>query len=177
MNTTAQRTLSFLCFMLLMTVGACVNNARSPEVVAALEDMNKLKTAAKVGVNRAQYSSLVIEAQSSVNEALKKLSDGELKTEMRAAMEAYSDASIAWAKFDGEESLNLQSNADILPLKHKYKVKSMTNGEILSRLKEEERDQVFEEGTVFERVTRASMLNAIWQTASRHLDHAEALSK
>jgi hypothetical protein len=132
-----------------------------------MKALEKLKTASAVGVNREQFSNLVIEAKSAVNDALNKLPEGELKHEIQAAMEAYTDASIGWAQFGGDTLTQLRGgDGTLLRLKQKYKFKSWAyNG------------KVYDEGGPMESVERTNMLNAIWQEAGRHVDRAELLTK
>ncbi len=83
----------------------------SPEEIQAIQDalktLQKLSASTEVGVNFKEYGTLVIEAKAQTNAALVKLSEGGLKEELEATMNAYMDALRAWDaiikhKFDSE---------------------------------------------------------------------------
>ncbi len=71
--------------------------APTKETTEAVAALQKLQAATQVGVNYQTYGQLLIEAKAKVNEAVKSLPDGELKTEMSGAMDSYADAATVWA--------------------------------------------------------------------------------
>lgn len=79
----------------LVLVTAC-GNSQPRQAYDALSALRKLQAATEVGVSYAQYHSLLIEAQTQVNNAETALSDGPLKTDLRLAMDSYIDAGTVW---------------------------------------------------------------------------------
>lgn len=74
---------------------ACAK-APTKETTEAVAALQKLQAATQVGVNYQNYGQLLIEAKAKVNEAMKSLPDGELKSEMSGAMDSYADAATVW---------------------------------------------------------------------------------
>ena len=64
----------------------------SKETTEAVAALQKFQAATQVGVNYQTYGQLLIEAKAKVNDAMKSLPDGELKTEISGAMDSYADA-------------------------------------------------------------------------------------
>ena len=62
----------------------------------ALKSLRKLSAATEVGVSFVEYSRRLIDVKSEVAEYLSNISDGYIKDEINAAMEAYADASTGW---------------------------------------------------------------------------------
>jgi hypothetical protein len=62
----------------------------------AVKALRKVEAATQVNPTYEQYNQLVLEAKAQVNEASAKMPDGEAKTELNKAMEAYVDAGTAW---------------------------------------------------------------------------------
>ncbi len=62
----------------------------------ALKALRKLTAATEVGVSPIQYQQMLIDMRAEVNETLSVLPNGELKTEISAAADAYKDASTIW---------------------------------------------------------------------------------
>lgn len=98
----AQFTLIFLVMPLL---AGCNRNAGDqqtkgksvpPAAIDAVKSLRKIEAATQVSVSYLQYSQLVIDAKAQVNEASSVLPDGELKSEINAAMDAYADAGLPW---------------------------------------------------------------------------------
>ena len=72
----------------------------NPQEIAAVSDalkaLRKMAGATEIGISFQEYGSRVIDAKADVEEALRQLPEGELKTEIALAMDAYADASKAW---------------------------------------------------------------------------------
>lgn len=68
-----------------------VSCAKAPtkETTDAVAALQKLQAATQVGVNYQTYGQLLIEAKAKVNDAVKSLPEGELKTEISGAMDSY----------------------------------------------------------------------------------------
>lgn len=76
---------------------SCVRQ-HPPEADEALASLRKVQAATQVGVNYQQYGQLLIEAKDKTNAALRMLSEGPIKTEIKATMDAYADAGQAWGE-------------------------------------------------------------------------------
>jgi hypothetical protein len=93
------------------------------EAVAALR---KIHAATEVGVNYQQYGMLVIDAKDKVNNANAVLPDGEMKSRLNAAIDAYTDASQAWGiKVSGNNLLKPDTEPGVT-LMRKYNLKTQS---------------------------------------------------
>jgi hypothetical protein len=135
----------------LMT--ACAGKQSARTAIAALK---KVQAATETGVNYQQYGQLLIEAKTAVNEASSKLPDGELKTEMEAAMEAYTDAGQAWGIM--LEGHTLYSEGRGAKWDQKYSLGLPSRGEY-----------------VYDQMQRKVVVSQIWEAADAHLNRAAAL--
>src|SRR5215213_5897598 len=90
--------ISITIFSLLAACGG-LSSKQKAAAANALKALQKLNAATEIGVNYQSYQLLLIEAKTQVNEAESVLSDGELKSELSAAMDAYADAGDAWGAF------------------------------------------------------------------------------
>jgi hypothetical protein len=93
-----KRVLCLCCFLLLCV--ACSRSGLSSGAEASarevLRDLQKLKAATEVGVNYQLYGSLMIDAKAQMTSASAQLPDGDVKTQLALAMDAYADALAAW---------------------------------------------------------------------------------
>src|ERR1041384_562849 len=85
-----------LSFVGLISYYYVKSGAGIAEAKEAIKALQKLDAATEVGINKMEYSKMLIDAQASVNEALNKLPEGELKQEIKLAMESYMDAKTLW---------------------------------------------------------------------------------
>lgn len=126
----------------------------------ALKALRKVDAATQVGISYFQYQPLVIEAQAQVNEALAVLPDGELKKEISLAMEAYTDANIAF-KVQGfilsPSVAGVNQEAEFLVKKYSLPPYAPLSNPT---------------STV---VRREDALSAIWKAARTHIDRASSL--
>jgi hypothetical protein len=153
--------------------------AATKNVLTALK---KIQAAVEVGVSYQQYSQLVIEAKAAVNEASSQVPDGELKQELLAAMEAYSDASEGWANSE-------TSNMPLLGRKGILRLKEVLTGKELvgQRLREKYKIKTYGEefygendpngitGSELDFIMLDDALNAAWKEAQKHLNRASEL--
>jgi hypothetical protein len=75
-------------------------SALSPQTAtaarAAIKELRKLAGATEIGISFREYGSRLIDIKTTVDEALASIREGELKTEISLALEAYVDAGQAW---------------------------------------------------------------------------------
>jgi hypothetical protein len=62
----------------------------------AMKELHKMRSATEVGISFQEYSSRLIDLKASVDEALRQISDPDLKRELRFAIEAYADGLDLW---------------------------------------------------------------------------------
>ena len=108
----------------LLTAGGGGLSSKQKTVASeALAALRKVHAATEVGVSYQQYGTLVIDAKAKVNDANAVLPDGEMKTRLNAAMDAYTDANQAWGakvsssslKPDTEPGATLMRKYDLKP--------------------------------------------------------------
>ena len=133
------------------------SSAVKQSVLDAVKALRKLDGATQVGVTFPQYGPLLIEAKSSVDEALADLPEGELKREILAAMEDYVIAGQAWSEsLRSPEATGVPTGSALA---------SMLNERYSLGLK-------LKRGSYLD---RNMILEIIWKSASTHVDHAAAL--
>jgi hypothetical protein len=116
-----------LAITLTQLLNGC-GGLKGKQQVAASEAMTalrKIEAAVQVGVSYQQYGVLLIDAKSKVNDANAVLPDGELKSKLNAAMDAYADAGQVWGiKISGPNLLpNTEPGASLM---RKYNLKTHT---------------------------------------------------
>lgn len=121
-----------------------------------LKALRKVEAATQVGVNYQQYGQLAIEAKASVNQATTILPDGELKSEILGAMEAYADAGDAWGASINSKLASGSKIATDLKSKYGY-----------------EYQQSYSDSAKDEQ--KSLMLSTIWSAARARLDKATSL--
>ncbi|MDX6498994.1 MAG: hypothetical protein QOG23_2254 [Blastocatellia bacterium] len=158
--------------VLLFTFGlvACSDNSAKQKAVAtdALKALRKMDTATDVGVSYMQYGPMLIEAKTSVNDALSGLPDGQLKDELNAAIEAYSDANTLW-RLTNNEGIKLSGPLEgtvTVPSSAEQIVKKYHVPDIFGTVHDEGNAGV---------VSKQSALSAIWKVARSHIDTASSL--
>ena len=136
----------------------------------ALKPLQKLKAAAEIGVNKMQYGSLVIDAQSAVNQALPKLPDGDLRKEIKSAMEAYADANALWGENKTDTILFVGRP---LPTGDEFKDKIIGAmfSETATTMQERYKIPVHED----KYIQKDEGLSIIWKAAKEHVDRASKL--
>ena len=99
MNYKSMRQMTAVVVIFTQLLVACGGLSSKQKTAAdnALKSLKKIEAATQVGVNYQQYGQLVIDAKAQVNEAASVLPDRDLKKELNATMEAYTDASQAWS--------------------------------------------------------------------------------
>lgn len=101
----------------------------------ALKALRKLVSATDVGTTFQTYNSLVIEAKTQVDEAKRKLPQGELKKALESAIEAYADVVTIWNEKIAKRMDNLYSREPshlYLIKKYKLQTKRVDYGSIVS---------------------------------------------
>lgn len=99
--------------LLLMALSLAGCDKESAQVKEALTALGKLDAGTQVGINRPEYSRLLLEAQAKMNDATESLPDGELRKELTLAMQSYKDAQTIWDRKDTRIS-DMQKEASLL---------------------------------------------------------------
>jgi hypothetical protein len=180
--------LSVLPLTILFVFAACGSLPSKQKTTAenALKALQKLEAATEIGVNYQVYQPMLIEAKTQVNEVNNNLPDGELKSELSAAMDAYADAGDAWDAFirngkgdEEERFLQLNNPEPGMPitesqttarrLREKYKLQ--TTADIASSLTGILPDY---EGTHVALI-KSKTIPVIWNVAKGHVNSASKL--
>lgn len=146
----------FFAIHLLVSCGGGLSSEQRGAANDALKALQKVEAATQVGVNYQQYGQLAIDAKAAVNQAVAALPDGELESEIVAAMEAYADAGDAWGASINDK---LYSGSKLAgDLKQKYDFDYQRANTALSK------DDL-----------KTLMLSTIWGTARDRLNKATSL--
>jgi hypothetical protein len=146
----------FFAIYLMTACGGGLSSEQRGAANDALKALRKVEAATQVGVNYQQYGQLAIDAKAAVNQAVAALPDGELKSEIVAAMEAYADAGDAWGAAINDK---LYSGSKLAgDLKQKYDFDYQRANAALSK------DDL-----------KSLMLSTIWGTARDRLNKATSL--
>lgn len=137
---------------------ACGEFSSSQKQVAgdAIRALRKIEAATQVGVNYQLYGQMVIDAKAQVNEATAKLPDGELKSELISAIDAYAEAGQAWGATISDELYPDSKLANDLKAHYDIQIE-LTYGE------SEKKQQ------------RSVILSTIWAVARKRVDKASSL--
>ena len=131
-----------------------------PSAQNALKSLRKMSSATKVGISQREYSSRLIDLQAEVDENLRDISEGELKQEIKLALETYADASTAWneAGFTSGISYVACEKDTVQVLFTKYNIKCETLGEAKIQMLN-------------------TVLSTIWNQANNHIEKAANLNQ
>jgi hypothetical protein len=137
----------------------------------ALTALRKIQAATQVGVNYQQYGPLLIEAKSQVNTAASTLPQSGLKSELQAAVEAYTDAYDGWEKtmsggiiIAGSPDIErMKAGVAVGQLMQKYGIPATDVG----------RDPMT--GGTMKYVTKDALLSTIFKAGSAHVERASRL--
>lgn len=149
----AVKRLLFCTLLLLISCGG-LNSKQRASSGTALAALQKVKAATEVGVNYNNYGQLLIDAKAAVNEATRILPDGELKTELNAAMDGYADAAQVWG-FKIQNNGFFYERGEPKPITDKYNF----------------RDKIDSYGFTW----GETVLQIIWAATKLHLDKVESL--
>jgi hypothetical protein len=101
-------------------------DSSSPAARKAYAALRKIADAAQIGLPYLQYGSLLIEVRQVVDESLRTLPDGTLKTDIIKAVEAYTDAGKAWSIIQTKGVLPIATEPGATLMK-KYEIKPNVN--------------------------------------------------
>jgi hypothetical protein len=169
-----QRAILTIVILAIMLSTACGRTGSNS--VAALK---KVHAATQSGVTYDPYSQLVIEAQAAVNDDSSKLPDGELKKELKGALDAYNDAKWAWGisrqapSSNGRDSFIMAAeyqDLNSLSLDRKSQTKAR---ELLNKYSVISGDESVGELAI---ISTNDVLRAIWRTAEKHVNRASELN-
>lgn len=130
---------------------ACRDKAEAP-LKEAVESLQKVQTAVRVGLSFEQYNNLVIDAKVKTDKAIRVLPEGELKSDLNATAESYVDAVRVWSKGIRGEKFDLRGPDGTLL--SKYSIHVDTSGRIIDQ---------------------KEALNNVWRTADYRLTNVEKL--
>jgi hypothetical protein len=170
-----QKAILLTIIILAMLLSTACGKTGSNSVAA----LKKVHAATQSGVTYDPYSQLVIDAQAAVNEDASKLPDGELKKELKGALDAYNDAKWAWGisrqapASNGPDSFILVAELQDLE-SQSFDRKNQTRARDLF----EKYSLVSGEESAMElaRISTNDLLQAIWRVAEKHVNRASSLN-
>jgi hypothetical protein len=86
----------FLIILILISACSGLNEKQRKSVEDAISALRKIDAATDVGINKPEYSKMVIDAKAAVNNASEILPDGELKQSLQETIQNYEDADKIW---------------------------------------------------------------------------------
>ncbi|HEY0658049.1 MAG TPA: hypothetical protein VGD05_06230 [Pyrinomonadaceae bacterium] len=120
----------------------------------ALKSLRKLAAATDVGVNFQDYGRRVIDVKAEVEEFLTNIPDGDSKTEIGLAMQAYADAGTAWNFAVQNRGYLFIDFEPAITLRPKYNLPTTRLGSLTL-------------------ISNEVALSTIWATARKHIDNAQ----
>jgi hypothetical protein len=132
---------------------------------AALKALRGIAAATEVGIAIREYGSRVIDAKLIVEDALGRISDDALKSEIREATDDYSFAVTVW------DYLN-SYNTDLLPLGSYFPADNSVVQQVLKQY-HDITPTVLNDGGKYYRIN--SLLSGIWGAADKHIEKASAM--
>lgn len=151
------------------SAGTALTGEQRAAVDAALQSFGKVEAAAQVGITRARYAELLAEAKAAVNEAERVLPDGELKSNISAAMLAYADAGTVW-EWQGLELREKHGHGHIIA-RYKLPLQAQTRRE---KIQKEYGLTVRDDGPSAD---PEIAIQIIWKTAAEKLTAARKAAK
>jgi hypothetical protein len=146
--------------------GKALAAAQQPAQNEALVAVQKLKSAVDVGVLFERYGELLIDARAAADRALPSMPEGEAKSELSAAVEAYGDAFQGWDEIRRRggryETLGVYADSLSGRLQKKYDIPM---------------DNIRTADNPLHVMTRNAILTPIWRRAARHVERAAELMK
>jgi hypothetical protein len=128
-----------------------------PDAADALKALRKMAGATYIGITLDEYSSRLIDLNSSTREAVARLPKGKLRTEIASALDAYLDAQRVLEEMRRNRFTFIYAEGLGADLMNKYSMEPVRNGRGRAIL------------------PRQLILNAIWNAANDHVRAASAL--
>lgn len=146
-----------LSLVTILSIFAACGGLSSQQKTAANEAMSslrKLESSSQVGASYMHYGPLLIDARAKVNEVSAKLPDGELKNEIKSAMDAYESAGSMWKRTLDWGNIALQKSAgEYMTKEEKIKYSLPASGDL----------------------SRSQVMDAMWAAGSKHVAQASIL--
>lgn len=151
----------------------------------AIAALRKVQAATLVGVNLIQYGPLVIDAKAAVNQAFPQLPEGELRTALSSAMDAYADVLSLWSKSDTSlaidryplrEFANRYDFSALVKIPEQAEIEAKSMHKDLIRISGNDSTGLTEwKHHYMTNVDRTEALRVIWSAADDRLEHTAAL--
>jgi hypothetical protein len=147
---------------------AAVDTGSTSTARDAIKALRKLDSATSAGVTRTEYGTRLIDAKATVDDLLPRIAEGDLKSEIVAAMREYVAASDAWQalyEINLDEISRGHGTAGVVHsvpkwIVEKYSIKPDDPGVGMGAL-----------------YITSSILSAVWHVAKDHLDKAAQLAQ
>lgn len=134
-----------------------LSSSQNQEVSEAIKALGKVSSAIEIGVNYTEYSELVLEAKSQVNEATAILKQGQIRSELELAIDSFVDARDTW-----NYALQNQYGAEFADFQKLYDFTEL--GKIILPKYSLPKD-----------VLAMTAVQIIWNTGNKHLKQARGL--
>ncbi len=135
----------------------------------ALKSLRRMAAATEVGINFQEYGKRVIDLKADIDEDLSQLPEGELKQEIKLAVEAYVDANTAWNEMSDNNYLSTAFEPG-KTLQKKYSMRGLPAPDLKVKLPKGMEGYA---GSLM--VPKNIALNTIWGVARKHIDKATQL--
>lgn len=173
--------LSTLALAVVSLLSACGGLSSKQKTAAsdALKALRKIDAAIQINSTYSQYSQLVLDAKTQVNEASSKLPDGELKKELDAAMQAYVDARDVWSSPNTDSLAAVKEPGISLSKKYNLNLTAVDSQARAIELQEAVDAQMPQYATWkdpnFRSEQRKKVVTQIWSVAQSHTNRASNL--
>jgi hypothetical protein len=128
-----------------------------------------MASATEVGINFQEYGKRLIDLKADVDEDVAQLPEGELKQEIKLAVEAFVDANTAWNKMIDNNFLHTAFEPG-KTLQKKYSMKGIPSPDLGFKLPPGVTDPT---GSLV--IPKNVALNTMWGEARKHIDRATQL--
>jgi len=147
---------------------ATVDTGSTSAARDAIRALRKLDSATSAGVTRTEYGTRLIDAKATVDDLLSRIAEGDLKSEIAAAMREYVSASDAWQAL-------YEINLDEIKMGHGTAgvVHSVPKW-IIEKYNIKPDDPGVGMGALY---VTSSIVSAVWHVAKDHLDKATQLAR
>ncbi len=146
---------SILAFCL--GIVSCSSSNSTAATSEAIKELRKMSGAVEMGLSLEEYTKRIIDMKAEVEENLSQISDGQLKEEIKASLQAYIDAKTLWNS--SVEPKSSDSSSVYQAVFKKYDLPGEYDPDLM-------KDSKF----------RSLVMSIIWLTAKKHIEKAEELN-
>jgi hypothetical protein len=147
-------------FAFVSTIAFCLaivscGSSPNPAASDALKELRKMSGAVEMGLSLEEYTKRMIDMKAEIDEKLSGVPDGELKQEIKSALQAYIDAKTLWTSAGGDRVYTSPGNNKAIFNKYSIPIESIGL-----------------EPSTNKKVT----LSLVWAIANKHIEKATELN-